>query len=245
MRAVFFSSVLLTLAVVGTTADDIVKRELKAIPGRTYALYVPPSSREGEKLPLLITLHGSGRDGRSLVEKWRPLARQERIVVAGPDAINRQGWQFPADGPDALYFLVEEISTQLPIDKHRLYLFGHSAGAVFGLSVGLMESEYFAAVSIHAGALNEQGGDALLKSATRRIPFQIQIGTEDTFFPLARVRATRDRLEQVGFPVLFAELAGHTHWYYDRAGSINKDAWAFLSSHQLTGEPKYAVYGIR
>ena len=103
MRAVFFSSVLLTLAGVGTTADDIVKRELKAIPGRTYALYVPPSSREGEKLPLLITLHGSGRDGRSLVEKWRPLARQERIVVAGPDAINRQGWQFPADGPYAQF----------------------------------------------------------------------------------------------------------------------------------------------
>lgn len=245
MRAIFFSSVLLTLAVVGMTADDIVKRHLKAISGRTYALYVPPSPREGEKFPLLITLHGSGRDGRSLVEKWRPLAKQERIVVAGPDAINRQGWQFPADGPDALYFLVEEINAQVPIDKRRLYVFGHSAGAVFGLSVGLLESEYFAAVSIHAGSLNEQGGDALLKNATRKIPFQIQIGTADTFFPLDLVRATRDRLEQAGFRVVFAELAGHNHWYYDRAPSINRDAWTFLSANQLTNEPKYAVYGIR
>lgn len=243
MRAVLLAIVCLLLAGVGTAADDIVKRELKAVSGHTYVLYVPPSPREGERFPLLITLHGSGRDGRSLVEKWRPLAKQERIVVAGPDAINRQGWQFPADGPDALYFLVEEISAQVPIDNRRIYVFGHSAGAVFGLSIGLLESQYFAAVSIHAGALNEQGADALLKSATRKIPFQIQIGTEDTSFPLARVRATRDRLEGAGFPVLFAELAGHTHAYYERAPSINRDAWAFLSSHQLTGEPKYSVYG--
>jgi predicted esterase len=244
MRLLLVSSLSLFLATPRLQADDIVKRELKAVPGRTYVLYVPPSPRDGELFPLLITLHGSGRDGRSLVERWRPLAKQERIVVAGPDAINRQGWQIPADGPDPLYFLVDEISATVPIDKRRVYLFGHSAGAVFGLSLGLLESEYFAAVSVHAGALNDQVGDVALKAATRRIPYQIQIGTNDSFFPLARVRATRDRLEAAGFPVVYSELAGHTHAYYDRAASINKDAWAFLSSHQLASDPRYSVYGM-
>lgn len=227
------------------SADDIARRNLKAIAGRTYVLYVPPSPHAGERFPLLITLHGSGRNGRSLVEKWRPIAKQERIVVVGPDALNRQGWQFPADGPDALYFLVDEIASELPIDKRRLYVFGHSAGAVFGLSMALLESEYFAAVSIHAGALNAPNPETLLKSATRKIPFQIQIGTQDPLFPLSVVRATRDRLEAAGFPVLFNELGGHDHMYYDRAASINKDAWAFLSTYRLDRDPKYAVYGTR
>lgn len=244
VQRLFFLAMLAT-TLIPLSADDIVNAKLKKIPGRSYALYVPPSPRDGEVFPLLITLHGSGRNGRSLVEKWRPLARQERIVVAGPDAIDRRGWQFPVDGPDALYFLVDEVSASVPVDKRRVYIFGHSAGAEFGLSMGLLESEYFAAVSIHAGALNSQNPDALLKTAVRKIPFQIQIGTEDSFFPLAVVRATRDRLEAAGFPVVFAELGGHNHWYYDRAASINKDAWAFLSSHSLGQDPKYQVYGSR
>lgn len=102
-----------------------------------------------------------------------------------------------------------------------------------------------AAVSIHAGALKEKNAEALLKSAARKIPFQIQIGTQDTFFPLAVVRFTRQRLEEAGFPVLVQELGGHTHFYYDRAPSINKDAWAFLSAQRLAQDPKYTVYGLR
>jgi len=236
---------LLLCAVVGLAADDIVKRSLKAISGHTYVLYVPPSPRPGETFPLVITLHGSGRDGRSLVEKWRPLAKQERFVLAGPDALNREGWQFPADGPDALYFRRRGGEEKGPDHQRPLYIFGHSAGAVFGLSMGLLESEYLAAVSIHAGALDDKNADALMRGATRRIPFQIQIGTEDALFPLARVRTSRDRLEAAGFPVAFNELAGHSHWYYDRAASINKDAWAFLSAHRLSHDPNYAVYGMR
>ncbi len=227
------------LAPVAAAADDIASHRLKAIEGRTYVLYVPPDPRPGERFPLLITLHGSGRDAASVVEKWRPLARKERVVVAGPDAVDRRGWQMLIDGPDALYFLVQEVSSRAPIDPRRIYVFGHSAGAVFGLSMGLLQSEYFAAVAIHAGALQEANADALLKSAARKIPFHIQIGTKDSFFPLPRVRATRDRLQAAGFPVTLAEIANHEHWYYDRAAFLNQQAWTFLSGFRLASDPKY------
>jgi len=53
------------------------------------------------------------------------------------------------------------------------------------------------------------------------------------------VRGTRDALEAQGFEPQMNEINGHTHWYYDRAPEINKQAWAFLRQHALADEPKY------
>src|SRR5204863_3917691 len=120
---------------------------------RTYYLFVPGSVTAAAPAPLLILLHGSGRNGLSLVEKWKDLANKEGIIIAGPDAINSQGWNIPADGPEFLHDLTSELKAKYPIDPRRMYLFGHSAGAAFALYMSLYESEYFAATAIHAGAL--------------------------------------------------------------------------------------------
>jgi hypothetical protein len=58
------------------------------------------------------------------------------------------------------------------------------------------------------------------------------------------VRATRDALKAEGFEPQMTEIKGHTHWYYDRAPEINKQVWAFLRQHTLTGEPKYERYNF-
>ena len=47
------------------------------------------------------------------------------------------------------------------------------------------------------------------------------------------------------FPVELTEIKGHTHDYYGRSSSINKEAWAFLQKQRLEGEPKYQEYNIR
>jgi poly(3-hydroxybutyrate) depolymerase len=112
---------------------------------RTYYLLIPDSVGTGPA-PLVITLHGSGRDGRPLVELFRGLAEKERFIVVGPDAIDRRGWQAPADGSALFYSLNEAIKTKHAIDGRRVYLFGHSAGASFALSMGLMESQYVAGI---------------------------------------------------------------------------------------------------
>ena len=50
---------------------------------RTYFLLVPEAAKTARSPPLLVLLHGSGRDGKSLVEKREPLAKKEGIIV-GP-----------------------------------------------------------------------------------------------------------------------------------------------------------------
>src|SRR5207247_2377500 len=121
---------------------------------RTYYLLVPEKAIPGPA-PLLILLHGSGRNGLSLVERWDSLAKKEGILLAGPDALDRSAWQIPADAPDFIHDVVEAVREKYPVDARRIYLFGHSAGAGEGLCLALLESEYFAAVAVHAGALTE------------------------------------------------------------------------------------------
>src|SRR5436190_4903857 len=134
-----------------------VQKEITNLGGkaRAYYLFVPDKLTKEQPAPLLVLLHGSGRNGFSLIEKWKDLAKKERIILVGPDAINTQGWSSPVDGPDFLHDLITELQTKYPIDEHRIYLFGHSGGASFALYMALYESEYFAATAIHAGALRK------------------------------------------------------------------------------------------
>ena len=191
-------------------------------------LLVPESAKIAEP-PMIVLLHGSGRDGRSLLETWESLAKKEGIVLVGPDALTREGWGIPEDGPDFLHELIEVLAYQLDIDKRRIYLFGHSAGAGHALVMALLESEYFAAVTIHAGALPDSALP-LIERAPRKTPIAMWVGTADPLFPLKVVRATRDALKAHGFAPELTEIPGHTHWYYSSAGDINRRSGPSCSS---------------
>jgi predicted esterase len=190
---------------------------------------------------MIVMLHGSGRNGLSLVDKWRDLAKAEGIILVGPDSSNSQSWQIPQDAPDLLYELVEYLRIKYPVNSRRIYLFGHSAGAVAALYLSLLESEYFAATAVHAGALRSDDGP-FIERAKRKIPISIFVGTNDSSFPLSVVRATHDALNTRGFKPELHEIKGHNHWYYDRAPEINKSAWTFLKAHELGADPKYERY---
>ena len=222
--------------------DDVTK-ELITSNGKTraYYLYVPSTLKPGTQAPLIVMLHGSGRTGTSLVEKWKDYAKKEGIIIAGPDSTNTRGWASPIDGPDYLRDLVEELKAKYPINPRRVYLFGHSAGACFALHMSLMESQYFAATAIHAGALTD---DELQMTdlAKRKIPISIQVGDSDQFFPLKPVRATRDALKAAGIPVDLIEIPNHDHWYYDSASKFNQTAWEFLKKYELDADPIYQKY---
>ncbi|HJZ82804.1 MAG TPA: alpha/beta hydrolase-fold protein [Pyrinomonadaceae bacterium] len=223
-----------------------IQKEITNLGGkaRAYYLFVPDKLSKVQPAPLLLLLHGSGRNGFSLVDKWKDLAKKEGIILVGPDAINTQMWQTPVDGPDFFHDLITELQTKYPIDPHRMYVFGHSGGASFALYMALYESEYFAATAIHAGALNK-GDSVIVKQARRKIPIYIAVGTVDRSFPLEDVRATRDLLNSNGFDAQLTEMPGHDHWYYDLAPKINAAAWTFLKQQKLAAEPRYEKINFR
>ena len=212
----------------------------------TYYLFVPKNITAPGSAPMIVLLHGSGRDGSTLVEPWKKLAEKEGIVLVGPDAQDPQLWQVPTDGPEPLCALVDDLRKSLPVvNPRRIYLFGHSAGAVFVLYISMLESEYFAAGALHAGAWRSPGEFAAIESADRKIPLAITVGDNDRFFPLDAVKATAGALEKAGMPVAFNVVRNHDHNYYIVSDSVNAWAWTALKSHALDGDPKYTPHQFR
>src|SRR5438309_11924027 len=94
------TTTLLLLFSTSAFAKDDITKELIASNGRmrAYYLYVPSTIKPGSPAPLVVMLHGSGRVGMSLVEKWKDLAKKEGFIIAGPDALDIRGWRSPDDG---------------------------------------------------------------------------------------------------------------------------------------------------
>ena len=224
-------------------SDQIKKQKLESQgKQRNYYLFVPASASQTNNPALLVLFHGSGRNGLSLVEKWKDLASKEGLIIVGPDSSSSEGWRIPDDGPEFIHDLVEALIKQYRVDPHRVYMFGHSAGAVFGLNLAMMESEYFAGLAVHAGSWRSKEEYVNIDLARRKIPIKIIVGDRDNFFSLDSVRATESALKDRQFPIEVKIMKGHDHWYYDLAPEINEDAWSFLRQNTLASDPHHTQY---
>lgn len=238
-------ALLFVLTASGFTKDEIEKKELNSEgKSRTYYLFVPKSANAKNPAPLIVMLHGSGRNGRILLEHWQELAEREGIILAGPDSQNSASWAIPADGPQFIFDLIEELKSKYPVNPQRIYLFGHSAGAIFGIYLSLLESNYFAATAVSAGALQSKSF-GLFDDSERKIPVALFVGTQDPLFPLSVVRETRDAFAKREFVVELTEIKGLNHNYYSRSKEINEKAWDFLKKYQLESEQKYKKYQFK
>ncbi len=243
MTKASLSALLVLLVAASAHAEKITKESVMSQDvERTYYLFVPDSAK-GKPAPLIILMHGSGRDGKILVEHWQSLAKKEGIILAGPDAIVRQGWGMRDDGPLLLRHVIEAVQTDYAVDRRRMYVFGHSAGAIHGISMGVLESEYFAAVAVHAGAVSPSIVPYIAR-APRKIPIAVWVGTNDANFPVRQVRESLELLNRQDFNVELTEIKGHTHDYYGRSSEINKAAWAFLQAKRLEKDPQYQDFAI-
>ena len=214
-------------------ANDGTSRESFEFAGlkRSYSLFAPSSA--GNPAPLLVLLHGSYGSGAAIVSWWTQLAEQEGIVLAGPNAREREAWQLRADGPQFIRALIDTVASRHAIDRNRIYLFGNSGGAVYALTLSMLESQLFAATAVHAGAWRAANEFRAAPYARRKIPIAIFIGDKDEYFPLFAARKTQSALEQAGHPMSVTVIAGHSHAYAQVAPEVNRAAWEFMKGNRL------------
>ena len=211
---------------------------------RTYRVFVPESVSPSERAPAVVLYNGSGSRVDGLWSFWQNVARKHGIVLLGPAAFAAGAWRIPEDSPEFTRDVIEAAKARWPIDPRRVYLFGHSGGGHHVLQVGLLESEYIAAVAAHAGALMPAFFQAMEK-APRKIPMALWIGTDDQVVPIKYVRDTYNALRGNGFTTLLTEMPGHTHSFAERGQPVVDKAWEFLSKQRLTADPIYQPYKFR
>jgi predicted esterase len=161
------------------------------------------------------------------------------LIVVGPDSLNSEEWSSPQDGPEFLIAVVEEVRRLHRVNDKRMYLFGHSRGAIFALQMALVESNYFAAVVAHGGLLQSM---VLASRAPRKIPIALLVGTQDNYVPLNAARSARDTLAKNEFVVRLTELPNQTHDYKARATLVNEKAWEFFRQHELRSDPQITSF---
>lgn len=133
---------------------------------RRYHLYRPPglTLAPGEKLPLLVMLHGCGQTGRDLATSSRMnrLARRERFLVLYPEQdrmVNPHGcwnWYDTRTGKAraeaaTLMAAVDQVCLFHPVDRDRIAVAGLSAGASMAVLMATHFPGRFQAVAMHSG----------------------------------------------------------------------------------------------
>jgi predicted esterase len=192
-----------------------------------YLLEAPPGHRP--KAAILL-LHGAGGHAHDLVFPWRSFAETHDIVLIAPELPRTRSFEDVA--PKVFRCVVEDARRVAAVDPKRIFIVGNSMGGYLAYDAAMFLSEYFAAVAVHAAAIDPDF-DAILGKATRRIPIAIFIGDRDPLVPLAPVRRTRDLLERAGFPVEYEEIPGHDHHYEQVADRLNREIWRFFEAHPL------------
>ena len=120
---------------------------------RSYFLFIPETIEADQPAPVVVMLHGSYSDGRELTSKWIDIARRDGLILVGPNALDWTRWQIRIDTPEFMRDVIDEVARKHRIDRRRMYVFGHSGGAVYALTLGMLESEYFAGVAVYAGVV--------------------------------------------------------------------------------------------
>ena len=131
---------------------------------RRWWLYRPPDARFGERLPLMVMLHGCRQNANLFATSTRmnAIAARERFLVLYPEqdrAANAQGcWNWfdtssgRAHGEAAsIMRAIDQVCVLYSADRDRIAVAGLSAGASMAALLALRQPQRFKAVIMHSG----------------------------------------------------------------------------------------------
>lgn len=133
-------------------------------PRRQYYLYFPKTYQPGQRLPLLVMLHGCKQDSQIFAAGTRmnSLADQQSFAVLYPQqeqkfngyrCWNWFDWASQIGYGEAVIIakMVKKIRRRYPIDAQRTYVAGLSAGAAMTSILAARHGRLFRAVGVHSG----------------------------------------------------------------------------------------------
>jgi predicted esterase len=153
--------------------------------GTAVRLLAPAAATQGKPLPLVIALHGAGGSENLFFDGY---GHGEIVRLCA-----ERGWLLVAPRTDGLAFnfpaaaLVDEVSRLYSVDRKRIFVVGHSMGAMQAVRATQDAPDLIAGVAALGG-----GGAIKPSEALKTVPFFIGVGTRDFLRPSAQ--ALRDSL---------------------------------------------------
>ncbi len=178
------------------------------IPARIYA---PRAANNNKPMPLLLVLHGAGADESIFMAglgngQIKRLAEKNGLVVASlaSDWIVRN--------PAVLDPIIEAMSLDYPIDPARVYIIGHSLGAMAAEAMAARQPDQFAGMVLFAGGQ--------FTNVAKLPPTLVYSGELDPIVPPAKIQAAVEQAKRNHLPVELRTLKdrGHTLIVNDALG---------------------------
>lgn len=136
---------------------------------RSFLLDVPKAYDASRRLPLVVLLHGWMGNARTIAaySGFQALAEKQGFVLATPEGLgNPQGWNAGfldlsgKNRPDDVGFvakMLDQVENEVGIDPERVFVVGHSNGAMLAHYVAAKLSDRIAAIGAVAGTVGLPG----------------------------------------------------------------------------------------
>ena len=190
-----------------------------------YRLYVPTTYTKARAYPLIIALHGLGGTEDTMFDGYGKrlpvLAEQRGYIVAAPlgyrvDGAYGWGLANPPEDPalrrrqgyseqDVMQVL-QRVKQQYSIDEGRIYLMGHSMGAIGTWKIAAKYPDIWAALGPIAGR-----GTPETVEKMRHIPQVVVHGDADPTVNVEGSRTMVAEMQRLGVDVKYIEVPGGHH----------------------------------
>ncbi len=221
----------------GGAPDSFQVRTYTAKDGKTldYSLFVPPSLKPGEKLPLVLCLHGAG--GNTEAAKVLAAAPQQSkhpcIVMAPGCDTQTARWVATPFRPTEQRSLLPEllgaldaVIRELPVDVNRVYVTGQSMGGVGTWGMLASHADRFAAAAPVCGIWQPEDAAKMV-----RVPVWAFHGEKDPTVPVEGSRRMIQALKAAGASPRYTEYpgVGHNSW---SAAYATEELWDWMFAQQ-------------
>ena len=188
-----------------------------------YRVLVPAKYDARTPTPLVIALHGLGVNEDSFFDGYGrvapKLAEQHGFLMAAPLGFRVDGFYgsrlMVADQADAerrdyserdVLEVIRRMRADYNVDPSRIYLIGHSMGAIGTWALGAKYPEMWAALAPFSGV-------AAPATAARMkdIPQMVVHGDQDKTVSVSGSRAMVAEMKKLGMDVTYVEVPGGTH----------------------------------
>ncbi len=189
-----------------------------------YRVYVPTKYQSARPMPLVVALHGLGGTEDSFFDSYArvtpTLAEQHGFLLVAPlgfrvdgfygasvmstaDAAARRRGEYSEK--DVLEVLAR-MKAQYKVDESRIYLIGHSMGAIGTWALGAKYPDIWAALAPFSGM-----GSPLMAGRMKAIPQFVVHGDADPTVNVNGSRAMVAALKTAGATVTYMEVPGGNH----------------------------------
>jgi poly(3-hydroxybutyrate) depolymerase len=188
-----------------------------------YRVYVPTSYDPRRAYPLVVALHGLGANEDSFMDSYSKtvptLAEQRGYIVVSPLGFRVDGFygfNLPTDASPGdrrvelseqdVMEVLKRARADYKIDDARIYLMGHSMGAIGTWAIAAKHPGIWAALAPFSGL-----GNAASIEKFRHIPQIVVHGDADPTVNVSNSRNMVDAMKKLGVDHVYIEVAGGGH----------------------------------